>query len=399
MPSILGDDNNEENDKRQYLIKPEADVHYVNQSGDSMTGDLNMNLNKLSNAILDTCTVVNSAIRLPDDSVISKGYLDQRLQGLDAIYVNESGDTVEGDLSMSRHKITNLKYPENDTDAANKKYADRHKRWFKFNSDDNAATNPKIGDLEMLKPINMNGNKITGVPDPTNPGDAVNYKTLSVPRVTTEPRVIPVFFNLETDKRIKEVRLGDIEISLPSTAIQVNFDIHLNRGLEVTAAAVFTIDYISDMEISILDKDKNLLPRSRLASHVKYFKTKVDSKHYYWKLIFPEDKVGLARYLRVLWQYEYPANYVNRNISFYYFAGLTVSITYNNLKAKVTYLDNTVENDKTLDSTNDDPTNDETLDPTNDETLDSTNDDVNTKYDSGSLPRYILTPEALRALS
>ena len=389
--------SNETTDTSELVTRTEAHVIYVNQSGDAMTGDLNMNFNKLTNAQLQDCLVhiptLPTSSNLPDDSVISKGYLDQRLQGLDAIYVNESGDTVEGDLSMSRHKITNLKYPENDTDAANKKYADRHKRWFKFNSDDNVPTN-----LEMLKPINMNGNKITGVPDPTNPGDAVNYKTLSVPRVTTEPRVIPVFFNLETDKRIKEVRLGDIEISLPSTAAQVNFDIHLNRGLEVFNATALTIDYISDMEISILDKDKNLLPRSRLASHVKYFKTKVDSKHYYWKLIFPEDKVGLARYLRVLWQYEYPANYVNRNISFYYFAGLTISITYNNLKAKVTYLDNTVENDKTLDSTND-----ETLDPTNDETLDSTNDDitndVNTKYDSGSLPRYILTPEALRALS
>ena len=73
MPSILGDDNNDENDKSQYLIKPEADVHYVNQSGDSMTGDLN----------------------------------------------------------MSSNKITNLKYPENETDAANKKYADRHKDKFR----------------------------------------------------------------------------------------------------------------------------------------------------------------------------------------------------------------------------------------------------------------------------
>ena len=51
------------------------------------------------------------ATLMNDYSIVYKAYLDARLQGLDAIYVNETGDTMEGDIDMGRHKLTNLKNP------------------------------------------------------------------------------------------------------------------------------------------------------------------------------------------------------------------------------------------------------------------------------------------------
>ena len=41
-----------------YLTKPVADINYVNQSGDTMQGDLDMNNNKIKNAMMEDCKYV-----------------------------------------------------------------------------------------------------------------------------------------------------------------------------------------------------------------------------------------------------------------------------------------------------------------------------------------------------
>ncbi|ESO84267.1 hypothetical protein LOTGIDRAFT_155602 [Lottia gigantea] len=37
-------------------------------------------------------------------------------------FVDQIGDTLQGDIDMNNFKITNLKFPGNDNDAVNKKY-------------------------------------------------------------------------------------------------------------------------------------------------------------------------------------------------------------------------------------------------------------------------------------
>ena len=102
---------------------------------------------------------------MTDYSLVCKAYLDARLQGLDAIYVNETGDTMEGDIDMGRHKLISLKNPTNPPDAANKRYVDnKNKTHFVYNKDT----------LIMVKPISMASEKITGLGEPTDPGDAAN---------------------------------------------------------------------------------------------------------------------------------------------------------------------------------------------------------------------------------
>ena len=121
---------NEDIDTANLLTREEAHTVYINQAGDRMDGDLDMNNQKLKNARLEGCTVPDPPET--DTQLVNKAYVDTRLTGLDAIYVNEAGDTLEGPLRMSRNRITGLPHPTDDADAVNKKYADRHRSHFTF---------------------------------------------------------------------------------------------------------------------------------------------------------------------------------------------------------------------------------------------------------------------------
>jgi len=65
MPTRI---SGEEESNSQFLSKPQADTHYVNQTGDTMNGVLNMNLNKLT------------GLPTPSDTTdaVSKNYVDSR---------------------------------------------------------------------------------------------------------------------------------------------------------------------------------------------------------------------------------------------------------------------------------------------------------------------------------
>jgi hypothetical protein len=151
-------------DTSNFLTKEQAHVVYVNQAGDKMEGDLDMNSYKVMNGVLDNCVVTETPSA--DTHLVSKSYLDSRLTGFDAVYVNESGDTMTGELRMSQSKLTGLPNPSEDTDAVNKRYADKHRSHFTFG--ENA--------LQVQKSVDMNSNKITELPDPVNASDAVNKK-------------------------------------------------------------------------------------------------------------------------------------------------------------------------------------------------------------------------------
>ena len=52
------------------------------------------------------------------NEVVNKGYVDEH-------FVNKSGDSMTGNLSMENHRITNLTSPTSTTDATNKSYVDK----------------------------------------------------------------------------------------------------------------------------------------------------------------------------------------------------------------------------------------------------------------------------------
>lgn len=84
---------------------------YVKKAGDSMTGALNMQNNKVTNVAAPTETA----------DAVNKGYVDTAITGLTdgttaMPYVKKAGDTMTGAL--------NLPAPTEDANAANKKYVD-----------------------------------------------------------------------------------------------------------------------------------------------------------------------------------------------------------------------------------------------------------------------------------
>ena len=86
---------------------------------------------------------------------------------------NEPSSTlvVVGDLDMKKHRITNVKEPTDDADAATLEFVDRL-----VNGVDNKKVNWSGG--KMTGPLNLNTHKITNLGDPEEDGDTVNKRYL-----------------------------------------------------------------------------------------------------------------------------------------------------------------------------------------------------------------------------
>jgi hypothetical protein len=82
----------------------------VNDTGDTMTGDLTMS----------GATVTGLPLPVNPTEASSKAYTDQQ----DALQVSRSGDSMSGQLAMGLNKIVNLAAPTDPNDATRKSYVD-----------------------------------------------------------------------------------------------------------------------------------------------------------------------------------------------------------------------------------------------------------------------------------
>lgn len=96
-----------------------GDLRYVNTSGDSMSGALNMTTHKIT-GIADTDIPLGATINM----LTANGQDALNMRTADARYVNVDGDSMLGILSMGTHRITNLQDPAQSADAATKSYVD-----------------------------------------------------------------------------------------------------------------------------------------------------------------------------------------------------------------------------------------------------------------------------------
>lgn len=137
----------------QALNVRSGDLRYVNVTGDTMTGVLNMGDNKIT-GVKDTDIPTGAVI----NTNLTNGTDVLNMRTADARYVNVDGDTMLGSLNMGAFRITNVADPAASQDAATKSYVDslssgivwlqpvRDPNLF----DDSLSSPPVLADASML---------------------------------------------------------------------------------------------------------------------------------------------------------------------------------------------------------------------------------------------------------
>jgi len=112
--ALAGDGTNVGNVNAETLDMMDSS-DFVTVAGDSMTGNLDMGLN----------TVTNLAVPSAASDAVTKDYVDTNFMALTAdSWVDTAGDSMTGDLDMGLNTVTNLSAPTAATDAATKGYVD-----------------------------------------------------------------------------------------------------------------------------------------------------------------------------------------------------------------------------------------------------------------------------------
>jgi hypothetical protein len=121
MPINFENSDNSTN-PNQSAIEQSAVLHqlFINASGDKMSGDLDMNTNRIVN--------VSDPNQATD--AVNKSYMDKSISSsilnLETKYFNmDKAEKLSFDLDMNKNRITNLKDPVNDSDSVNKSYVDK----------------------------------------------------------------------------------------------------------------------------------------------------------------------------------------------------------------------------------------------------------------------------------
>ena len=161
-----------------------TESQYVNTSGDTMTGPLAMGVQKIT----------SSYNPQDGEDLTNKQYVDTAINSQHTAdeeqFVDVSGDTMTGALDMGENKVTSSYTPTDDHDLTNKTFVDTELSKQKSELEGEIAqaienvtngTTPISGVVKTdgSTPLTATwnaGQKITGIPEPTADGDAANKK-------------------------------------------------------------------------------------------------------------------------------------------------------------------------------------------------------------------------------
>lgn len=159
------------------ITQEEADARYVQLSGGTMTGALNMGEQQL----LGVTNIVNGDTPTSNTAVsLDKGYISFDIAGTRVLSLYGSA------INAVNHRIQNVSTPQDNTDAANKQYVDTAVSGVQTNIDTVSGTVDDILDgTESLSylpdnggtltgALNMGNNKITMGATPTETTDVTN---------------------------------------------------------------------------------------------------------------------------------------------------------------------------------------------------------------------------------
>jgi len=150
-----------------YSTKLEAEIKFLNVSGDIMNGDLNMQNNR----------ILNLPDPIQESEACSKKYCSDN-------FLSSTEPELKGDLNMQRKKIINLPEPISPAEACTKKYCDDRLANF------NPLSDYLIKDSKCIKlktNICMDGKKINNLAKPTDLKQAATkeYVDETIPKIIT----------------------------------------------------------------------------------------------------------------------------------------------------------------------------------------------------------------------
>ncbi|CAH3190992.1 unnamed protein product [Porites evermanni] len=145
-----------------------TDLKYLHVAGtNKMTNNLNMDNKKIINLRPPTDSTDGATKKYVDDSKVD----GMPLYYAATKYLNLDGtfNKMTGNINMNNNKILNLSTPTSNTDAATKKYVDDNS-----GSPDLSDYLEKDGSVAMTGNLNVGNNKIVNLSDPTTDQEAAN---------------------------------------------------------------------------------------------------------------------------------------------------------------------------------------------------------------------------------
>ena len=262
------------------VARPVKDTHaatkkYVDQAVQNATGGITPDVSKLKQdvaALQESQTTQDSKISAAaqtaqtaqETAQAAKTTADQAAQDVASIkngstalpYIKDTGDTVTGTYDFTGADLT-VKTPTADASPATKAYVDS-----KITGLENGSTAlpyvKKAGD-SMTGVLNMSNNKVTNVADPTENGDAVNYKTMNAMKTDLENKISDLSDLLDAanqkiqdlEQRVEELEQNPPQPSDPTTKfnqIDLSNYVGILSGSTVNTASDFkaALQYILD---------------------------------------------------------------------------------------------------------------------------------------------------------
>ena len=135
---------------------------YLHESGGDMTGDIRMN----NNSIYGIGNVKN------DTSAVNRKYVNDELDkkpNTDTVVLRDGSQTMTGNLDMNNERIINVANPISETDVVNKRYFETH-----VNNIDLSDYLKRDGTDSVTGNLDMSLNKIINCGQPTGARDVTN---------------------------------------------------------------------------------------------------------------------------------------------------------------------------------------------------------------------------------
>lgn len=265
----------------------------VSKAGDTMSGNLDMQQN----------TVTNVKDPVSDSDVVTLRYFTANKGDTSGKYLPTAGGTMGGNIDMTGNKIVNVPNPSADTDVSNKQYVDNQittqvptivtsqieEKVPQMVADEiNKPESPVVTELDkkylplaggaLTGALSIGGNAVTNVADPTNPTDGVNkqYVDEALQNVPTQA------LRELTEEEFNALTIGDVGNDFDKYAgylISNNDDRAIYLFLSYGSATFTVVFFVGNAVVSIVGDSSETTMESGTKKQSNIFTSNSDGNY------------------------------------------------------------------------------------------------------------------------